>query len=70
MNSKLWEVAAICEDRTIRDFIIEELTGRKCLTEEQMEIVEYVNELEKKYPTSSFSSAVKDARKQEVPLDR
>ncbi|XP_076102993.1 spatacsin-like isoform X1 [Mytilus galloprovincialis] len=70
VNSKLWEVAAICEDRTIRDFIIEELTGRKCLTEEQMEIVEYVNELEKKYPTSSFSSAVKDARKQEVPLDR
>ncbi|CAC5394702.1 SPG11 [Mytilus coruscus] len=68
--SKLWEVAAISEDRTIRNFIIEELTGRKCLTEEQMEIVKYVTELEKKYPSSSFSSAVKDARKQEVPLDR
>jgi len=70
VNDNLWKVASFCEDKTICNFIIEELSDRKCLTEEQLEIVRYLKELEKRYTSSSFSSAVEAARKEEVPFDR
>jgi hypothetical protein len=70
VNDNLWKIASFCEDKTICNFIIEELSHRKCLTEEQLEIVRYLKELEKRYTSSSFSSAVEAARKEEVPFDR
>ena len=42
----------------------------RCLTEEQLEAVRFVTELEKKYPTLSFRAAVDEARKHETPPDR
>jgi hypothetical protein len=70
VNDNLWKIASFCEDKTICNFIKEELSHRKCLTEEQLEIVRYLKELEKRYTSSSFSSAVETARKEEVPFDR
>ena len=70
MSDKLWEIASICEDITIRDFIIEELTGKICLSEDQMEVIKFVREFEETYSSSSFRSAVAAARQQELTPDR